>query len=91
MHHLLWSVQLVCVLVEQVEGLSGALPLVHVAGDEDALHAHVQLSATFPSLVVAPGPVALLAPFPRVAGRGRHISSGDQPPLGSYVLALANC
>lgn len=73
--HLLGAEQLVRVLVEQVEGLRRALPLVHVARDEDALHAHLQLAAAPPPLaaVAAPGRVPLLAAFPRVAGRGRHV------------------
>lgn len=81
MYHLLWSVQLVSVLVEQVEGLRGALPLVHVACDENALHAHVQFSATFPSLVVVPSYVPLLAPFSRVVGCSRHVCSSEKSLL----------
>lgn len=63
--YLLGPIQLVCVFMEQIEGLRCALPLVHVACDEDALHAHLQLPGTLPPLAV-PGPIALLAPFPRL-------------------------
>lgn len=63
---LLGPVQLLRVLVKQVEGLSGALPLVHVAGDEDPLHAHLQLPGALPALPVA-AHIAFLAPFPGLA------------------------
>lgn len=71
--HLLGPIELVGVFIEQVEGLRGALPLVHVACDEDPLHAHLQLPGALPPLVVVAVP--LLAPFPRVVCRGRHDSS----------------
>lgn len=77
--HLLWPIQLVGVLVEQIEGLCGALPLVHVTCDENALHAHLQLPGTFPSLGMS-GPVPFLASFPRVVSRSRHV-------CGSFVAS----
>jgi len=71
--HLLGPEELVGVLVEQVEGLRRALPLVHVARDEDPLHAHLQLPRALPPLALSAARVPLLAPLPRVAGRGRHV------------------
>lgn len=68
--HLLRSVELVGIFIEQIEGLRGALPLVHVACDEDPLHAHLQLPRALPPLVVVPGSISLLAPLPRVVLRG---------------------
>lgn len=65
--NLLQPVELVGVFIEQVEGLRGALPLVHVACDEDPLHAHLQLPGALPPLVVVvSGRVPFLAPFPRL-------------------------
>lgn len=71
--HLLGPVELLGVFTEQVEGLRRALPLVHVACDEDALHAHLQLPGALPPLAVVSGRVPLLAPLPRVAGGGGHV------------------
>lgn len=68
--HLLGPIKLVGVLVEQIEGLRCALPLVQVAGDEDPLHAHLQLPGALPSFVVVGGHILLPAPFPRLALRG---------------------
>ena len=71
--HLLGPTELVCVFIEQVEGLRRALSLVHVACDEDPLHAHLQLPGPLPPLAVLTGRVALLAPFPGVVLHGGHI------------------
>lgn len=73
--HLLGPIQLVGVLIEQIEGLSCALPLVHIACDENPLHAHLQLPGALPPLAVVAGHIPLLVPFPRVVCYGRHVGS----------------
>lgn len=72
--HLLGPVQIFGVLVEQVEGLGRALPLVHVACDQDPLHAHLQFPGALPPFALVSGAVSLLAPLFGVAGCSRHVS-----------------
>lgn len=64
--HFLGPIELVGVFIEQIEGLRGALPLVHVACDEDPLHAHLQLPGALPPLALVTGHIPFLAPFPRL-------------------------
>lgn len=59
--------------MEQVKGLGRALPLVHVACDQDPLHAHLQLPGPLPAFALLTGPEALLAPFFGVAAPSRHV------------------
>lgn len=64
--YILRSVELVGVFVQQVEGFRGAFPLVHIAGDEDTLHAHLELPGTLVLLTPVSAAIAFLTALSQV-------------------------
>jgi len=95
--YLLRSVQLIRVLSQQTVRLRGALPFVHVAGDEDPLHAHLQLPRPLETLAPTASDVPPLAAAFLVVIR-RHVAHKleqkskmeTQPPLGFLLLLLSS-